>query len=46
LEMGEQMNEEVLMVLKRSYDNLIEKDMQKCFLPDGIARNDLIRDMS
>ncbi|RDX58223.1 putative disease resistance protein, partial [Mucuna pruriens] len=29
---GEEMKEEVLAVLKRSYDNLIEEDMQKCFL--------------
>ena len=31
-EMGEELKEEVLTVLKRSYDNLIEKDLQKCFL--------------
>ncbi|KAG5093040.1 hypothetical protein JHK82_051818 [Glycine max] len=31
-EMGEEMKEEVLTVLKRSYDNLIEKVMQNCFL--------------
>ena len=32
LEMGVEMQEEVLSVLRRSYDNLTEKDVQKCFL--------------
>ncbi|KAG4969097.1 hypothetical protein JHK87_034748 [Glycine soja] len=32
LEMGEEVKEEVFTVLKRSYDNLIEKDLQKYLL--------------
>ncbi|KAK2359726.1 putative disease resistance protein [Trifolium repens] len=32
LEMGQELEEEVLKVLKRSYDNLMEKDLQNCFL--------------
>ncbi|RZB54063.1 probable disease resistance protein At4g27220 [Glycine soja] len=31
-----EMGEEVLSVLKRSYDNLIEKDIQKCFLRSAL----------
>jgi sentrin-specific protease 7 len=32
LEMGEEVEEEVFKVLKRSYDNLMEKDLKNCFL--------------
>ncbi|GAU14101.1 hypothetical protein TSUD_169260 [Trifolium subterraneum] len=32
LEMGQEVEEEVFKVLKRSYDNLKEKDLQNCFL--------------
>jgi len=32
LEMGQEMEEEVFNVLKRSYDNLMEKNLQNCFL--------------
>jgi sentrin-specific protease 7 len=32
LEMGEEVEEEVLKVLKRSYDNLMEKELKNCFL--------------
>ncbi|WJX80944.1 Ulp1 peptidase [Trifolium repens] len=32
LEMGQELEEEVLKVLKRSYDNLMDKDLQNCFL--------------
>ncbi|QCE12791.1 disease resistance protein RPS5 [Vigna unguiculata] len=47
LEMGVEMQEEVLTVLRRSYDNLTEKDVQKCFLysallPKFFERNLLI----
>ena len=47
LGMGVEMQEEVLSVLRRSYDNLTEKDLQKCFLysallPNYLERNDLI----
>ena len=34
-----EMGEEVLSVLKRSYDNLIEKDIQKCFLQSALFPN-------
>jgi hypothetical protein len=30
--MGEEVEEEVFKVLKRSYDNLMEKDLKNCFL--------------
>ncbi|KAL9297377.1 hypothetical protein ACSQ67_023273 [Phaseolus vulgaris] len=43
-EMGVEMQEEVLSVLRRSYDNLIEKDVQKCFLYSALLPNDLERD--
>ncbi|WVZ07987.1 hypothetical protein V8G54_021333, partial [Vigna mungo] len=48
LEMGVEMNEEVLSVLRSSYDNLTEKNLQKCFLygallPNFFKRNDFIR---
>ncbi|XP_028212007.1 probable disease resistance protein At4g27220 isoform X2 [Glycine soja] len=36
-----EMGEEVLSVLKRSYDNLIEKDIQKCFLQSALFPNDI-----
>ncbi|KAK7374729.1 hypothetical protein VNO80_08166 [Phaseolus coccineus] len=47
LEVGVEMQEEVLSVLRRSYDNLSEKDVQKCFLysallPNVLAIDDLI----
>ena len=32
LEMGQEVEEEVFKVLKRSYDNLMEKNLQNCFL--------------
>ncbi|KAL5082800.1 hypothetical protein RYX36_011221 [Vicia faba] len=32
LEMGQEVIEEVFKVLKRSYDNLMEKDLRNCFL--------------
>jgi len=32
LEMGQEVEEEVFNVLKRSYDNLMEKNLQNCFL--------------
>ncbi|CAL5191322.1 unnamed protein product [Lathyrus oleraceus] len=32
LESGQEVNEEVFEVLKRSYDNLTERDLQNCFL--------------
>lgn len=32
LEMRQELKEEVLKVLKHSYDNLMEKDLQNCFL--------------
>ncbi|WJX79021.1 hypothetical protein P8452_62182 [Trifolium repens] len=32
LEMGPEVEEEVLKVLKRSYDNLMDKNLQNCFL--------------
>ncbi|KAK2413291.1 putative disease resistance protein [Trifolium repens] len=32
LEMGQEVEEEVFKVLKRSYDNLMDKDLQNCFL--------------
>ncbi|KAG4954685.1 hypothetical protein JHK87_040279 [Glycine soja] len=35
-----EMGEEVLSVLKRSYDNLIEKDIQKCFLRSALFPNE------
>ncbi|XP_068487841.1 probable disease resistance protein At4g27220 [Phaseolus vulgaris] len=44
LEMGVEMQEEVLSVLRRSYDNLTEKDVQKCFLYSALLPNDLERD--
>nr|XP_007139337.1 hypothetical protein PHAVU_008G020900g [Phaseolus vulgaris]ESW11331.1 hypothetical protein PHAVU_008G020900g [Phaseolus vulgaris] len=44
LEMGVEMQEEVLSVLRRSYDNLIEKDGQKCFLYSALLPNDLEKD--
>ncbi|KAK8466168.1 hypothetical protein PHAVU_008G020850 [Phaseolus vulgaris] len=42
--MGVEMQEEVLSVLRRSYDNLIEKDGQKCFLYSALLPNDLEKD--
>ncbi|XP_020219755.2 probable disease resistance protein At5g43730 [Cajanus cajan] len=45
---GEEVKEVVLTVLKRSYDNLVEKDMQKFFLhcsavlPNTFDRSDLV----
>ncbi|KAK7374727.1 hypothetical protein VNO80_08164 [Phaseolus coccineus] len=44
LEMGVEMQEEVLSVLRRSYDNLSEKNVQKCFLYSTLLPNDLRRD--
>ncbi|KEH21828.1 LRR and NB-ARC domain disease resistance protein [Medicago truncatula] len=32
LEMGQEVEEEIFKVLKRSFDNLMEKNMQNCFL--------------
>ncbi|ESW04198.1 hypothetical protein PHAVU_011G074800 [Phaseolus vulgaris] len=40
LEMEVEMQEEVLSVLRRSYDNLNEKDVQKCFLYCALLAND------
>ncbi|XP_027927223.1 putative disease resistance protein At4g10780 isoform X2 [Vigna unguiculata] len=50
LEMGVEMQEEVLTVLRRSYDNLTEKDVQKCFLygallPNPVRSNPVRRDL-
>ncbi|XP_027927224.1 disease resistance protein RFL1-like [Vigna unguiculata] len=45
LEMGVEMQEEVLTVLRRSYDNLTEKDVQKCFLYSALLPNPLRRDL-
>ncbi|XP_047147542.1 probable disease resistance protein At4g27220 [Vigna umbellata] len=47
LEMGVDMEEKVFTVLRRSYDNLSGKDLQKCFLyvallPNSMFRNCLI----
>ncbi|XP_028215735.1 probable disease resistance protein At4g27220 [Glycine soja] len=39
-----EMGEEVLSVLKRSYDNLIEKEIQKCFLQSALFRNDISKE--
>ena len=39
LEMGVEMQEEVLSVLRRSYDNLTEKNVQKCFLYSALLPN-------
>ncbi|XP_027929819.1 probable disease resistance protein At4g27220 [Vigna unguiculata] len=43
LEMGVEMQEEVLTVLRRSYDNLTEKDVQKCFLYSALLPNPVRR---
>jgi len=45
LEMGVEMQEEVLTVLRRSYDNLTEKDVQKCFLYSALLPNPVRRDL-
>ncbi|XP_068498544.1 probable disease resistance protein At4g27220 [Phaseolus vulgaris] len=39
LKMGVEMQEEVLSVIRRSYDNLTEKDVQKCFLYSALLPN-------
>nr|WBY50556.1 hypothetical protein [Glycine max] len=39
-----EMGEEVLSVLKRSYDNLIEKDIQKCFLQSALFPNNISKE--
>ncbi|KAG4937599.1 hypothetical protein JHK85_052518 [Glycine max] len=39
-----EMGEEVLSVLKRSYDNLIEKDIQKCFLQSALFPNHIFKE--
>jgi len=38
--MGQEVVEEVFKVLRRSYDNLIEKDLQNCFLYCALLSND------
>ncbi|GAU14099.1 hypothetical protein TSUD_169240 [Trifolium subterraneum] len=38
-EMGPEVEEEVLKVLKRSYDNLMDKDLQNCFLYCALLSN-------
>ncbi|WJX80947.1 Ulp1 peptidase [Trifolium repens] len=41
LEMGEEVEEEVFKVLKRSYDDLKERDLQNCFLYCAILSDDM-----
>ncbi|WJX80945.1 Ulp1 peptidase [Trifolium repens] len=41
LEMGEELEEEVFKVLKRSYDDLKERDLQNCFLYCAILSDDM-----
>jgi sentrin-specific protease 7 len=41
LEMGQEVEEEVFKVLKHSYDNLKEKDLQNCFLYCAILSGDI-----
>jgi sentrin-specific protease 7 len=43
LEMGQEVEEEVFKVLKHSYDNLKEKDLQNCFLYCAILSGDIER---
>ncbi|KAL9297379.1 hypothetical protein ACSQ67_023275 [Phaseolus vulgaris] len=43
-EMGVEMKEEVLSVLRRSFDTSTKKDLQKCFLYSSLLPNDLERD--
>jgi len=45
LEMGQEMEEEVFNVLKRSYDNLMEKNLQTCFLYCALLSIDENADM-
>jgi sentrin-specific protease 7 len=41
LEIGQEVEEEVFMVLKRSYDNLMDKDLQNCFLYCALLSDDM-----
>lgn len=40
LEMGQEVEEEIFKVLKRSFDNLMEKNLQNCFLYCALLSND------
>ncbi|KAJ1435450.1 P-loop containing nucleoside triphosphate hydrolase [Sesbania bispinosa] len=44
LEMREEMEEQVFKVLKRSYDNLVDKKMQNCFLYCALSNYNFDRD--
>ncbi|WJX80952.1 Ulp1 peptidase [Trifolium repens] len=41
LEIGQELEEEVFKVLKRSYDNLMDKDLQNCFLYCALLSDDM-----